>query len=93
MSLVRIKVVRRLKIIGIHRYMMWSMFMVDAVCSAAPPTYPLKIAGAVSHGVAVFDEQKRLFGRIVQVISDFGKTGIHAAKQIDVGRVKRPVTA
>ena len=38
LSLVRINVMRRLKIIGIHRYMMWSMFMVDAVCWAAPPT-------------------------------------------------------
>ena len=27
---------------GIHRYMMWSIFMVDADCWAAPPTYPLK---------------------------------------------------
>ena len=35
---VRISVMSRLKHIGIHRYMMWSMVMQDADCSAAPPT-------------------------------------------------------
>ena len=35
---VRISVMSRLKHMGIHRYMMWSMVMQDADCSAAPPT-------------------------------------------------------
>ena len=38
LSLVRISVISRLKHIGIHRYMTWSMFKQDADCCAAPPT-------------------------------------------------------
>ena len=38
LSLVRIRVISRLKHIGIHRYMTWSMFKQDADCCAAPPT-------------------------------------------------------
>ena len=40
-SLVRISVIRRLKIIGSHRYMIWSILIQEADCSGAPPTYPL----------------------------------------------------
>ena len=52
-----------------------------------------KVTGTVPHGVTVFDQQKRLFGGIVQVIGDFFKRRIHAAEKVDVRCVKIPVAA
>ena len=53
----------------------------------------LKITGAVAHGVAIFHQEKRLVGSIVQIVCHLGKGGIHAPEQVDVGDVKLPIPA
>ena len=53
----------------------------------------LEIAGAVAHCVAVFHQEERLVGIIVQIIRHLGKGGVHAAEEIDVRDVEFPVAA
>ena len=53
----------------------------------------LEVAGAVAHGVAVFHQQKRLVRIIIQIISHFGKSRVHASEQVDVGDVELAVAA
>ena len=53
----------------------------------------LEIAGSVAHGVAVFHQEERLVGIIVQIIRHLGKGGVHAAEEIDVRDVEFPVAA
>ena len=50
----------------------------------------LEIAGTVTHGMAVFHQQKRFVRLIVQIVRHLIESGIHAAEEIDIGDIKLP---